>query len=437
MTDPVACPFCYGAPLTHENAHIPRPDIQARIRTNAETHSRVVLFGERRIGKSSLPALALGQAPVLPLLTIDLREIASVSDYVDRCRRVLQSCPFKPTKLTVQSLWKDFTEAVKSISAPGFSVEFRHEPPDFEDFHRVMESFDLLGKSIPNLTIVFDEFQDVRRLEPKSIAKSFIARLRDAIQRHRNTAYIFTGSHSAELSTIFLSHSSSFYQQAIPCNVRNFSTAEYVRFLSEQFALGRRSLAPELASSFLSVAGAIPNDVQHLAYHVWSLSVAGRPVTPQIIKRALRQLLDDQEQRLSLRLSYTSQLQTRLLYALAGIHSGSARYQTRNFVQSVGAVSRQSVAQAVAALAKDEREEDDPALVVREGVVSFRDRWLHLGLLRRILRQPSVLPLHGISQPPAPVEPSLAEYLGIIFLEIHGQTVVTAQTELKKTTPSE
>jgi hypothetical protein len=402
----IPVPFRYGSPLSPEDAHIPRPVIEARIRQNAiQPGGRLALLGPRRIGKSSLAPLALGQTPPLPYLALDLRRLAGPADFCIRASRALRAFrqDAESWKFIVRDRWAAFVGAIEKITlspVPSLTLAPARGADDLAGVHHVLDTLDLLGRCVPHVTVFFDEFQDVARFEPPALSRALIGILRAAIQHHKHTAYIFAGSHRQEMYRLFFSHSAAFYHSAMLCEVGYFTAEESITFLREQCARGDRTLDRDTAALLLSVAGDVPNDIQLLAFHVWNQSAPGAAITTLTVQTALRQLLDDHEQRLALLLTYTSPIQERVLYALAAVHGGSARFQTSEFAATAGARSRQAIRVAVEVLSRDEGETDDPALVFEEGIAAFRDRWIFLGLLRRVLRNPALLNLRGIHGTP-------------------------------------
>src|SRR5882757_6370449 len=80
---PVPNPFVYGQVLLPGRPFCARPHLEAAILEAANHQQRIVLLGERRMGKSSLVEHTL-QRPDQILVAVDLRGLDSVADFIDR-----------------------------------------------------------------------------------------------------------------------------------------------------------------------------------------------------------------------------------------------------------------------------------------------------------------------------------------------------------------
>src|SRR3984893_11087384 len=76
-------PFVYGQVLTPGNPFCPRPQLESSVLEAAANQRRIVLLGERRMGKSSLVEHTLTR-PDRVLVAVDLRGLDSVEDFIDR-----------------------------------------------------------------------------------------------------------------------------------------------------------------------------------------------------------------------------------------------------------------------------------------------------------------------------------------------------------------
>jgi len=76
-------PFVYGQVLIPGKPFCSRPQLESSVLEAATYQRRIVLLGERRMGKSSLVEHTLTR-PDRVLVAVDLRGLDSVEDFIDR-----------------------------------------------------------------------------------------------------------------------------------------------------------------------------------------------------------------------------------------------------------------------------------------------------------------------------------------------------------------
>jgi hypothetical protein len=76
-------PFVYGRVLIPGKPFCSRPQLESSVLEAATHQQRIVLLGERRMGKSSLVEHTLTR-PDRVLVAVDLRGLESVEDFIDR-----------------------------------------------------------------------------------------------------------------------------------------------------------------------------------------------------------------------------------------------------------------------------------------------------------------------------------------------------------------
>src|ERR1700753_2525598 len=90
MATAIPNPFVYGQVLVPGRPFCARPALEERVLEAARNQSRIVLLGERRMGKSSLVEHTLKESSHL-LVSVDLRGLISVEDFIDRVTMHLES----------------------------------------------------------------------------------------------------------------------------------------------------------------------------------------------------------------------------------------------------------------------------------------------------------------------------------------------------------
>ena len=320
MVTPAAIPnpFVYGQVLVPGKPFCSRPRLESSVLEAASDRQRIVLLGERRMGKSSLVEHTLA-GPDRILVSVDLRGLDSVDDFIDRLLLRLTT-----TLEAHRALTKHLPEALKdalafvsevTLSLHGILSVTAKAKPKASTVIRAMDAVERASRWRP-LAVFFDEFQEiVEQLEERE-SRHLLGVLRAEIQRHTQVAYLFAGSARGSMLELFTAECSHFYQSATVLDVGPIPQADMARFLKEQFARGKRELSADTQRAIFALAGESPNDQQQLAYHLWTQSTPGR-LGQEELKRAFSALLAEVSRRGELILEAATPAQRRVLFAIA------------------------------------------------------------------------------------------------------------------------
>jgi len=385
---PVAIPnpFVYGQVLVPGRPFCARPTLEAQVLEAAQTQSRIVLVGERRMGKSSLVEHTLKDSSHV-LVSVDLRGLISVEDFIDRLTMHLSSAlklhqaVLKHLPVPVQDALTMLDEV--TLHAGPVELSARRKPLA-STVIRAMDAVERASRW-KKLTVFFDEFQDiVENLEERD-SQHLLGVLRAEIQRHTQVAYIFAGSARGSMLDIFTSERSHFYQSATFLEVGPIPQVDMGRFLVEQFARGGRKITPATVQDIFMLAGASPNDQQQLAYHLWTQSTPG-VVDQEALRRAFFNIMGEIARRGEMILEEATPAQRRVLFALA-LREGD-EVATDSFIRFAGFNANSSVNAAMRPFLKGAN-----ALLEKTGSrVRFRDRFVRLWLLVLVNRNPGMFP---------------------------------------------
>ncbi len=380
-------PFIFGQVLGPGSPFCSRPQLERSIRETVENLQRLVLLGDRRVGKTSLVEHTLAGGDSL-LVSVDLLGLASVEDFMDRVLARLETVLSGRRTLT-KHLPPAIREALSAVSSLRVELPFVHveaaKPTKASTVMQVMALLARVSEWKP-LTVFFDEFQEITdRLEEKP-AHHLLGVLRGEIQRHPRIAYLFAGSARDSLTDIFTASSSPFYQTARILEVGPIPQDDMARFLTAQFAKGSRELDISVTSALFSLAGDNPNDLQQLAYHLWARSAPGRIGLPEL-RAAIITLLAEIGRAGERVVGEATPSQRRLLFALA-LSEGEMEVFGSDFLTLAGFKTHQSVNQAIKTFLKG----GTAVLEKRGSKVRYRERFMRLWVLARVLRNPRLLP---------------------------------------------
>ncbi len=386
MKPEAANPFIFGQVLGAGVPFCSRPPLERSIRETVENRQRLVLLGDRRMGKTSLVEHTLAQGDTL-LVSVDLLGLASVEDFMDRVLARLESVLSSKRALTkhLPPAMKEALAAVSSLRVNLPFVQVEAKPAKASTVMQVMALLARVSQWKP-LAVFFDEFQEiVDRLEEKP-AQHLLGVLRGEIQRHDRIAYFFAGSARDSLTDIFTASGSPFYQSARVLEVGPIPREDMALFLTAQFAKGGRTLDESTRAAIFSLAGDNPNDLQQLAYHLWARSAPGVLGLAEL-RAAVSTLMAEIGRAGERVLGGATPSQRQVLFALA-LAEGELEIFGSAFLEIAGLKTHQSADQAIKPFLKG-----PTAVLEKQGSkVRFRERFMRLWVLSRVLRNPRVLP---------------------------------------------
>jgi uncharacterized protein len=384
---PIPNPFVYGRVLVPGKPFCSRPPLESSLLEAAAHQQRVVLMGERRMGKSSLVEHTLTQ-PDRILVAVDLRGLDSVEDFIDRLLLRL-STTIEAHRALTKHLPEPLKEALAFISEVNVSLHgilsvSAKPKPKASTVIRAMDAVERASRWRP-LVVFFDEFQEIAENLEQRESRHLLGVLRAEIQRHTQVAYIFAGSARSSMLELFTAENSHFYQSATILDVGPIPQADMTKFLKEQFARGRRELPADTLQAIFALSGESPNDQQQLAYHLWTQSTPGR-LGQEELKRAFSALLAEVSRRGELILESATPAQRRVLFAIAIREDEET--STDSFIRFAGFKSNSSVGAALRPFLKG----NSAILEKRGSRVRYRERFMRLWVLLQVVNIPSLFP---------------------------------------------
>lgn len=341
-------PFKHGQIVTGDDFCGRQKELKI-LRARIETGQNVVLYGERRCGKSSLIAETARQSQRRQAVFIDLLNVRSVEDV---CKRIAAGL-FKLEK--AETLFRKLARTLAALrptlsldpltGSPslGFEARIKLAPDSIVGALQLLND---LAKS-HRLVIVFDEFQSVRAV-PES--DQLLALMRGEIQRHGDLCYLFAGSVRHEMYKIFSDVDSPFFKSATIMNVSLLDHAAFADFLKRRFALGRRVLSSEAIDLIFHSVDGVPGDVQHLCEAVWDVTSEGQEIELADVQRGLNRIINQYSEHFQTVLAGLTEFQIRCLKTLA--HVGGEHINSNVFLEHGGFTNASSITNAIQRLCK-------------------------------------------------------------------------------------
>jgi len=242
--------------------------------------NRVVLLGEKNIGKSSTAYEAVRRYKGAKHLYVDLLGIKSIDSLYERIKRSVilmeQKSPF------YQKLTRSFPHK--------FSISF-DEPLIQMQSNLILEVLASIIKSQykkSRFVVIFDEFQDILNLQD---AHQALAILCAAIRSQDHIPYIFVGSMPHKMEKIFSDNTSPFYRMAVQVPIGPISFDEFSKFLKNKFSKGNRKIDNTVLRKVFEMSDDIPGYIQQFCESLWEVTSDKKIISLNKLKSALELIL--------------------------------------------------------------------------------------------------------------------------------------------------
>lgn len=339
--------FKYGTIVTGKD-FCGRKDLIKQLTEHIKSAQKCVIFGERRIGKSSLvyeTMLRLQSSHYL--ISVDLMEVKSLDDL---CRRMLRSIMSVKWNAGIIQKIIGFISALRPqigidsmTGLPTLTIDQRHQLNEetLENIFRILKE----TSRKKNIVVFFDEFQDVLNIDD---SKGVLAALRGKIQLQETISFIFAGSIRDDIVTIFTDAESPFFKSAIPMQIDSISKAEFQTFIENSFASGMRSLENGIMDKIFIIASSITGDIQEMCEALWSVSEPGDLISEKHFNEAIKLIFSREQGVYQIILNRLTAFQLKILTAIA-LNGGKNLY-SNEFMGKAGLSNASSVRKAVSRL---------------------------------------------------------------------------------------
>lgn len=257
-------PFKYGVFVTGKDFCGRQPEL-ALLHDYIKSSMRVYIVGERRLGKSSLIMEAVRTLPDYEFIYIDLRAIVTKGQLCERIANGINDR--KKSRSSFHKLIKAMANLRPEISIDAITGDLKLSiSPQIQ----ISES-DITGllqmAGGKKKVIIFDEFQDIQRLNE---FETILGSIRTEVQTQDETTFIFCGSILNKMSDLFTSRSSAFFNSAQKMALQEINPKEFQSFLQSRFESGNRKVSPSATSQILELCKGNPGDIQRLCIGIWN-----------------------------------------------------------------------------------------------------------------------------------------------------------------------
>ena len=288
-------PFEYGGVVSGErfcNREKERADLFKAIRNR----EKLFVFSERRFGKTSLIQSVLGRLSRKATLAayIDLWPTDNEATFVTTIAKAITESMSTSVQKLLQTGKQFFSNLAPAVTVNeegkpeiGFGVTRRGHLSAALD--EVLETpAKIAAKGEKDVVIVFDEFQQILEYGDDRVEK----KLRSVIQNHRKVAYIFLGSRKHLIQKMFMDRSRPLYRAGGHYPLGPIAEEHWIPFIREKFTAAGKKISNQLIHSICEQTQGHPFYTQHLCHVLWELCASSAAVDDQLIKTAIRVLLE-------------------------------------------------------------------------------------------------------------------------------------------------
>ena len=261
---------------------------------NAIRNSRnITLVSERRLGKTGLLKHVENQINnETSFIYIDLYPTLNLQGFI----LLLSNAVLQKLEPFSEKVIKKITSFF-SVLRPKFSFDNQSGVPSLElsitsksdaDLTVTM-LFEYIRQAEKKVTVAFDEFQQILRYPEKNIE----ALLRTEIQKDSVTCFIFCGSQTHLLISMFNEYARPFYQSTEILSLGKIDKAIYAQFISRYFKNNNMILSVSTAEHIYGLNQGITYNVQYMCNKLFSYN--SDEVTPEMASNILDEIITENE----------------------------------------------------------------------------------------------------------------------------------------------
>lgn len=282
-------PFVFDGPVA-PGMLIGREDEAEAIRAWARAGRSTVLVGPRRYGKTSLLTRVQSDAERLdrmPVIIVDLYEVASTSDLVIRLERAwAKHVPGRLRSRLTRVLAG--SEVGLNVLGTGFQVRLADQPrtDPLPALHALLDLPTRMSGKGGRTLVVFDEFQSLGAVGgAEGLVRTYVQAQRDS------AAYVFCGSQPSMLAQMFGDQARPFYGQAQRFDLGRLDVGVLVAAVSDILEQSGRTGAEAAVAALMGWAEGHPQRAMLFAHLLWQRITPGQPVAEYVADTVLSDAL--------------------------------------------------------------------------------------------------------------------------------------------------
>jgi hypothetical protein len=362
-------PFEYGG-VVSGNAFCNRQKELADLLRAMENAEKLFVFSERRYGKTSLVRAALAKLPRQKFVSayVDLWPTDSEATFVAAVARAIAESMSSSVEKLLETAKKFFSTLSPSVTVnaegkPTLTLGLaKHAwiPPVLEE---VLETpAKIASKTGPRVVVVLDEFQQILEYGSDHVER----KLRSVIQNHRRVSYLFLGSRKHLIQKMVLDRNRPLYRAGSHYPLGPIAEKHWQPFIQRHFREAGKRIDEERIHEICHLTQGHPFYTQHLCHALWELCEPKAAVTREMIRAAVKVLLDRETYAYTTLWESLTLPQKRFLKGLAAEPAG-VKVFAGDFVSRYGLGSASNAQRVVEALlAKDVIDRDNGSFLISD-----------------------------------------------------------------------
>ncbi len=295
-----------------------RVEEAAQLEKSLRNQLNVVLTSARRMGKTSLVDFVFDKPEISEnyiTIVVDILHTTTFREFI----MALGAAVFENVATRSKKLRKQFVTLLKSLSAsfgydpilnvPTFDIRLGDlQNPEFT----MGEIFSYLESVDKRCLVVIDEFQQITYYPEKNVE----ALLRTHIQKLKNANFVFSGSKRRLMDEMFFSSKRPFYQSAKNLPLEPIDKGIYLDFAMSNFKNANKNITEEAFSHVYDTFWGVTFYIQRIMKDAFAETKANDTCDLNLVKDLIEDYIDENDSRLREQLSYISESQKELLYAI-------------------------------------------------------------------------------------------------------------------------
>lgn len=283
-------PFEYGG-VVGSAAFCNRTQELADLRRAAENGDRLLVYAERRMGKTSLVKRMVGFLPSDTFLPVYV-DVWPTGDAVSLAKAIATATVEASARRTDRAL-ETAKEVVRRL-VPSLTMDQGGNPVvqfgtrvDDEPEPILEDALDaparLAATRGKRVVVVYDEVQRLAEYGDDTAERL----LRSRTQAHEGVAYFFTGSRKHLIREMFMDRGRPLYQAAGHYPIGPIATEHWVPFVTERFEQAEKGVGEGVVEALCEHTEGHPYYTQHLAHALWEITPANEAATSARLDEAL------------------------------------------------------------------------------------------------------------------------------------------------------
>lgn len=287
-------PFEYGG-IVGADAFCNRSQELGDLRRAMENSDNLFMYSERRIGKTSLVKKAIQDLPADEFICvyIDLWPTDDEASFVLAFAKGVTEA-FATTADKMLEFGKKFFSSLRPVvgmdNQGSPQVTFGGAKGNLSNYtlDQILEApIKAADSTQRKVVIVLDEFQQVLEYDTDLVER----RLRSAIQKQDNVAYVFLGSRKHLIQKMVSDKSRPLYRAGGHYPLHSIELKHWQPFIEKRFTQSNRKISGQCVEVIFKLTQGHPFYTQHLCHAIWENTPYGESVDLKVISESLTTLL--------------------------------------------------------------------------------------------------------------------------------------------------